>query len=73
MSAKFDAVKQIMMPLTFVKNHAIDVVEIDEGICTARLPYDPTFSSPPGIFPAAMASMLGSRVLFAQPWISPSR
>ena len=54
-----DALKQVVMSLPFVKSHAIEIAGIEAGRCTARMPFDPKFATPPANFPAAMVGMLG--------------
>jgi len=59
MAPAHDALKQIVSSLPFVKNHAIEIAEIDAGTCLTRMALQPEFSTPPKNFPAAMVGMLG--------------
>lgn len=59
MDTHLAGLKTIVESLPFVKNHAIEVADIQPGSCIARMPFDPKFSTPPAGFPAAMVGMLG--------------
>jgi len=54
-----EALKEIVQSLPFVKNHSINVMSASNGRCTARMPLDSKFETPPANFPAAMVGMLG--------------
>lgn len=59
MATRQEGLKQIVSSLPFVKTHAIEIADIGEGTCLARMALQPEFSTPPNLFPAAMVGMLG--------------
>ncbi len=59
MSAPSRDVRPIINALPFVKNHRVELLSIDDGVTTVRMPYDEAYSTPPGLFPTAMVGFVG--------------
>lgn len=59
MTAPRRDVRPIINALPFVKNHRVELVSIDNGVATVRMPYDPLHSTPPDLFPTAMVGFVG--------------
>lgn len=49
----------IINALPFVRNHGVELVAIEDGVTRVRMPFDDTYSTPPGLFPTAMVGLIG--------------
>lgn len=49
----------IINALPFVNNHGVEVVSIENGVTTVRMPFDTAYSTPPALFPTAMVGLIG--------------
>ena len=59
MSARRTDVTALINALPFVRNHGVEIVGIEDGVTTVRMPFDATYSTPPGLFPTAMVGLVG--------------
>ncbi|MCV0394624.1 MAG: PaaI family thioesterase [Rhizobiaceae bacterium] len=52
-------VLDLINALPFVRNHAVSVLELGEGMSVVSMPFDPLWSTPPDLFPTAMVGLVG--------------
>jgi len=59
MTASRADIRAIINALPFVRNHGVELVAIEDGVTQVRIPFDATYSTPPGLFPTAMVGLVG--------------
>jgi uncharacterized protein (TIGR00369 family) len=59
MTGQGAALKDVIAALPFVRSHGIEIVALDGGRSTVRMPFVSQHSTPPGNFPAGIVGLVG--------------